>query len=305
MKYLVTGGAGFIGSNLVDELINRGHEVIVIDNLFSGKQENVNPKAQFYNLDICDFEKIKPVFEGVDYVFHLAAIPRVSLSVKDPVLTSKTNILGTVNVFKAGIDANVKRIVFYSSSAVYGDLKKMPMKENSPTEPVSPYGLHKLVGEQVAKLFVDLYKTQIVCLRFFNIYGPRIDFDSEYGLVIGKFLYLKSQNKPLTIFGDGEQTRGFCYVQDVADASILAMESDKLKGKEVINISSDKSFSVNQIAEAIGGEKVYLPARQGDPMHTKADTKLAKKLLNWEAKVSLEDGIKRTKEWLETYYSNR
>ena len=288
-----------MGSNLVDKLISQNHEVVVIDNLFSGKKENLNPKAKFYNLDICDFEKIKSVFLGIDYVFHLAAIPRVFFSVKDPVTTSKTNILGTVNVFKASADAGVKRVVFYSSSSVYGESTEDSFKETSPVNPISPYGLQKLVGEQTAKLFTNLYKIPIVCLRFFNIYGPRIDFDSDYGLVVGKFLYFKMHNKPLTIFGDGEQTRGFCYVEDVADASIKAMESDKLFGGEIINISAEESYSVNYIAEVIGGEKVYLPAREGDPKNTKADITLAKDLLGWQPETSLKEGIEKTKQWLE------
>ncbi len=300
MKYLVTGGAGFVGSNLVDELIKRNHEVVVIDNLSSGKKENLNPKARFHDLDIRDYAKIKPVFEGVDYVLHLAALPRVFYSVQNPVETSEINVMGTVNVFKAAADAKVKRVVFYSSSAVYGDQKEMPIKETAAKNPVSPYGLHKLVGEQFAKLFCELYKTPIVCLRFFNIYGPRIDFDSDYGLVVGKFLYFKLQNKPLTIFGTGEQTRGFCYVSDVVEATIMAAESEKLKGGEIINISGQESYSVNSIAKAIGGEVVYLPAREGDPMDTKADITLAKELLGWQAEVGIEEGIAKTKDWLET-----
>jgi len=301
MKYLVTGGAGFIGSNLVDRLVSQNHEVIVIDNLFSGKEENLNPKAKFYNLDVCDFEKIKPVFSGVDYVFHLAAMPRVFLSVKNPIETSKTNILGTINVFKAASESNVKRIVFYSSSAIYGNQKQTPLKETMAAFPMSPYALQKLVGEQTAKLFVDLYKIPIVCLRFFNVYGPRIDFDSDYGLVIGKFLHLKLQNKPLTIFGDGSQTRDFCYVDDAVEASIRAMENDKLKGGEIINISGEESYSVNYLAKVIGGETIHLPARDGDPIDARADTNLAKTILNWQPKTNLEDGIERTKQWLINY----
>ncbi|MCX6722096.1 MAG: NAD-dependent epimerase/dehydratase family protein [Candidatus Staskawiczbacteria bacterium] len=301
MKYLVTGGAGFIGSNLVDKLIEQNHEVVIIDNLSSGKKEDLNPKAKFYNLDICDFEKIKPIFSGIDYVFHLAAIPRVFFSVENPTETSKTNILGTINVFKAAAQAKVKRVVFYSSSAVYGDQKEKIFKESTPTNPVSPYGLQKLVGEQFAKLFLELYKIPIVCLRVFNVYGPRIDFDTDYGLVVGKFLYLKSQNKPLTIYGNGEQTRGFCYVGDLADVSIKAMESSSLKGGEIINISGENSYSVNHIAKIIGGKIIYLPKRDGDPENTKADVSLAKKLLDWSPKINLEDGIKKTSQWLDNY----
>lgn len=298
MKYLVTGGAGFVGSNLVDELINRGNQVVVIDNLSTGKKENLNSKAEFYNVDVCDFEKIKPLFNGVDYVFHLAALPRVAMSVEDPVKTSKVNVLGTINVFKASVDAGVKRVIFYSSSAVYGNGYEKPIKENFITEPVSPYGLHKLVGEHFAKLFLDLYKLPIVCLRFFNIYGPRIDFDSDYGLVVGKFLYARLNNKPLTIFGDGKQTRDFCYVADAVDVSIKAAESKNLKGGEVINISGDRYCSINEIAEIIGGEIIHLPARKGDPLHICADKSLSQKLLNWKPKVKLEEGIEKTKEWL-------
>jgi len=299
MKYIVTGGAGFIGSHLVDRLIKEGNEVRIIDNLFTGKKENLNKEAVFYNLDICDFDKIRPLFKGVDYVFHLAAIPRVPFSVEDPVSTSEVNIMGTINVFKAAIDANVKRIIFASSSAVYGDEKTLPFKENMSLAPVSPYGLQKLVGEQMAKLFVSLYKVPIVCLRYFNVYGPRVDFNSDYGLVVGKFLKLKSQNKPLTIFGDGEQTRGFCYVDDVVEANIKATGSKKLKGGEVINISDKESYSINDIAKLIGGEIQYFPKRTGDVLHTKADITLAKDLLDWQPRVSFTEGLQKTIQWYE------
>ena len=301
MKYIVTGGAGFIGSNLVDELISRGNEVIIIDNLSTGKIENLNPKAIFYNLDICDIEKIKPLFNGVDYVFHLAGLPRVLLSVKDPAETSKVNILGTINVFKSSAEAGVKKVVFYSSSAVYGNQTKMPIREDAEKKPISPYGLQKLTGELFANLFNELYKLPIISLRFFNVYGPRIDFDSDYGLVIGKFLYLKSQGNPLTIFGDGKQTRGFCYVSDAVNASIAVMENKHIKGGEIINISSQNSSSVNDVAKLISDKINYLPIRPGDPTNTMADISLAKKLLAWEPKVKLEEGIELTNKWLKNY----
>lgn len=303
MKYLVTGGAGFIGSNLVDKLVEKNHEVAIIDNLSTGKKENINPKADFYQLDICDFEKIKPLFQEVDYVFHLAAIPRVPLSIEDPVGTSKVNILGTINVFKVAIDAGVKRIVFASSSSVYGEQKELPLRENMAPNPVSPYGLQKLVGEQIAKLFVQLYKVPIVCLRYFNVYGPKIDFDSDYSLVLGKFLRLRAQGKPLTIFGDGEQTRAFCYIDDVIDANIKAVESEKIKGGEVINIGQEKSYSVNYLSRLIGGKVEYLPPRVGDPLHTQANITLAKNLLNWQPKVDIKDGVEVTKQWFQGKYA--
>jgi UDP-glucose 4-epimerase len=297
MKTLVTGGAGFIGSHLVDKLIEENNDVVVIDNLSTGKKENLNLKANFYNLDICDFNKISSLFKNVDFVFHLAAIPRVPVSVEDPVGTAKSNILGTVNVFKAASDAKVKRVIFASSSSIYGDQKKLPLKEDMRPGPISPYALQKLAGEQFAKLFSQLYGALIVSLRYFNCYGPRIDFDSDYGLVIGKFLNQRSQNKPLTIFGDGKQTRGFCYVDDITEANIKAARSGKIKGGEVINVSSEKSQSVNYLAKIIGGEVKYLPPRPGDPRHTEADITLAKKLLDWKPKIDFEEGLERTKDW--------
>ena len=296
-RVLVTGGAGFIGSHLVDKLIKEGHRVVVIDNLSTGKKENLNPEADFHSLDICDFNKINPLFKDIDFVFHLAAIPRVPISIEDPVGTAKSNILGTVNVFKAAIDTKVKRVIFASSSAIYGEQKILPFKENMEPNPVSPYALQKLTGEQFAVLFTKLYKIPIISLRYFNVYGPRIDFDSDYGLVIGKFLNQRARNKPLTIFGDGEQTRGFCYIDDVTDANIKTAQSEKIKGGEVINISSEESHTINYLAKVIGGEVKYLPPRPGDPYHTKADITLAKNLLDWEPKIGFEEGVKRTQNW--------
>lgn len=296
-KVLVTGGAGFIGSHLVDKLIQKGYQVTVIDNLSAGKKEYLNPKAKFYKLNICNYKKIKPLFKNIDFVFHLAAIPRVPFSVKDPVTTSQTNILGTVNVFKASCDHNVKRVISASSSSVYGDQKKLPLKESMPPKPISPYALQKLVGEQFAKLFGELYKTQIICLRYFNVYGPRIDPSSEYSLVLGKFLKQKRDKTPLTIFGNGKQTRAFCFIDDVVDANIRAAESKKIKGHEIINVGSKKSYSINYLAELIGGEKKYLPIRKGDLLHTKADITRAKRLLNWAPKMSFKQGVKKTQEW--------
>lgn len=298
-KCLVTGGAGFIGSHLADRLIEKNYKVAVIDNLFSGKKENISKKADFYKMDIREFEKIKPVFKGVDYVFHLAAIPRVPVSIKDPIETSSVNVLGAVNVFKAALDAKVKRIIFASSSSVYGEQKKMPLNENMIPNPLSPYALQKLTGEYFAKMFGTLYHLPIVCLRYFNVYGPRIDFDSDYSLVLGKFLRLKSQKEPLTIFGSGNQTRAFCYIDDVVDANIRAAESKKIKGGEVINIGSEKSYSINYLSRLIGGRVQHFPPRPGDPLNTRADIRKAKRLLGWEPKTDFDLGVKKTKDWFE------
>ena len=298
-KIIVTGGAGFIGSHLVDKLIEEGYEVIVIDNLSTGKKENINFKAVFYKKDICDFEEIKPLFDGADYVFHLAAIPRIPFSIKNPIKTSKVNILGTINVFKAALENKIKRVIFASSSSVYGNQEKLPFKEDMIPNPISPYSLQKFVGEKFAKLFTNLYDIPIVCLRYFNVYGPRINFDSDYTLVIGKFLKQKAENKSLTIYGDGEQTRGFCYVEDVVRANIKAMESKSIVGGEVINISSGKTQSINYLAELIGGSVKFLPIRKGDILHAKADISLANNLLNWQPEISFKDGLKRTQAWFQ------
>jgi len=298
-KVIVTGGAGFIGSHLVDKLIEEGHEVIVIDDLFAGKKENINSKAVFYKKDICDFEEIKPLFVGVDYVFHLAAIPRIPFSIKNPIKTSKVNILGTINVFKAASENKIKRVIFASSSSVYGNQDKLPLKEEMIPSPISPYSLQKFVGEKFAKLFTNLYDLPVICLRYFNVYGPRLDFDSDYSLVIGKFLKQNEEKKPLTIYGSGEQTRGFCYVGDVVRANIKAMECERLKGGEVINISSGQTQSINYLAELIGGLVKYLPVRKGDVLHTKADISLANDVLSWEPKISFQEGFERTMSWFQ------
>jgi len=297
MKILVTGGAGFIGSNLVDRLINEGYKVFVIDNLSGGKKENLNKKAIFYKDDIYHLNKILPLFKEIDYVFHLAANPRVVFSVENPIESHKFNVNGTLNVLYASYKNKVKRLIFASSSAVYGNIKKLPLKENTIPHPISPYGLHKLIGEFYCKLFSNLYNLETVCLRYFNVYGPRMDPEGPYALVIGKFLKLKKENKPLTIYGDGKQTRDFVYIDDVVLANILAMKSKKVGKGEVINICSGKNYSISYIAKLIGGKKVYLHPRKGEVRHTLGDNSLAKKLLNWQPKIDLEEGIKRCREY--------
>lgn len=303
-KIIVTGGAGFIGGHLVDRLIKEGHRVIVLDDLSGGKKENINSQAEFHEVDICDFDKISPLFEGVDCVFHEAAIPRVPVSIEDPIGTSEANIMGTISVLKAAKDNNVRRVIIASSSSVYGNQKELPLRESMIPGPISPYALQKHVDEQFAKMFTDLYKLPVVCLRYFNVYGTRIDPTSEYSLVLGKFLTLNNQNKPLTIFGDGEQTRGFCYVDDVVGANIKAMTSEKLKGGEIINIGSDKSHSVNYLASLISDRVEHLPVRVGDILHTNADVSLAKELLDWEPKIDFNQGIQIVKDWFKNNYNN-
>jgi len=302
MKFIVTGGAGFIGSHLVDKLLKTGARVVIIDNLSTGKKRNLNPKAKFLNMDILS-PRLGKVFlkERPQGVFHLAAVPSVPISLEDPVGTSDVNIIGTVNVFKAAKDVGTKRVVFASSSSVYGDQKKLPLRESMEPRPLSPYGLQKLAGEQFSRLFSVLYGLPVVCLRYFNVYGPRIDFDSDYSLVLGTFLKQHSQKKPLTIYGDGKQTRDFCYVQDVVAATEKAMTQKKIRGGEVLNIGSGSPNSVQELAQLIGGKMKYLAPRPGDVRHTKADTRRAKHILNWEPKVSFKEGVRLTQEWFQAH----
>ncbi|MBU1102871.1 NAD-dependent epimerase/dehydratase family protein [Patescibacteria group bacterium] len=292
-KCLVTGGAGFIGSNLVDELISRGYEVVIIDNLSTGKRENLNPKAEFHELDIRDLEKIKPLFEGVDYVFHTAALPRVQPSILDPITSHDVNVNGTLNVLKAAVDAKVKKVIYSASSSAYGNQEIMPLREDMPASPLSPYALHKHLGELYCRLFSKIYGLPTVSLRYFNIYGRRQSLEGAYALVIAIFIRQRINNEPITITGDGEQRRDFTGVKDVVEANILAAESDKVGQGEVINIGRGQNYSVNEIARFIGGPTVNIAARL-EPRETLADNSLARDLLGWEPKVNLP-------EWLEEY----
>jgi len=298
-KCIVTGGAGFIGSHLVDALVERGFDVVIIDNLSTGKKENLNPRARFHQEDIRDLEKIKPIFNGVDYVFHLAARPRVPYSVEFPHEAHTNNALGTLHVLIAARDVGVKKVIFSSSSSVYGDQDKLPLHEEMNPSPKSPYAFQKFIGEKYCQLFYQLYGLPSVSLRYFNVYGPRISFEGSYVLVIGKFLQQKLNNEPLTVEGDGEQTRDFTFVKDVVRANILAMESNKVGKGEVINIGAGNNHSVKKIAQLIGGEIVNLPPRMGDMLHTLADITKAKELLQWEPTVHIEEGINELKKWFE------
>src|SRR3990167_865266 len=288
-KIICFGGAGFIGSHLVDRLIELGHEALVMDNLSSGKMENVNPKAKFLNIDITKLKANEEVVGGVDYVFHLAAIPRVPYSVEHPVETHDANVTGTLNVLEFARRWDAKKVIFASSSSVYGD-NAPPQKEKMERRPISPYALHKSIGEQYMSLYDTLYGVLTLSLRFFNVYGKRSDPDSPYYLVIGKFLKAKKEGKPLTIFGTGEQSRDFTYITDVVDGLVKAMESSF--HNEVINLCNGKNTSINKVAELIGGEKEYLPARKGDVFMTLGSPNKAKKLLGWKGKVEIKEGIK-------------
>lgn len=290
MNVLVTGGAGFIGSNLVERLVAEGHQVSIIDNLSTGKRENLHKDAEFFELDIANLDTIKPVFENKDIVFHVAALPRLTRSIEDPAATFRSNVTGTLNVLLAARDGGVGRVVYSASSSAYGFQDKFPLAEDMPAKPLNPYGLSKYIGEELCREFTNFYRLDTISLRYFNVYGPRMDVEGEYSTVIGKFLRQKSEGKPLTIIGDGKQTRDFTNVSDVVEANILASQIAK-GGGEVINIGAGDNHSVQEIADLIGGEHVYVPERPGEVRDTLADISKAKRILGWEPKVSLREGI--------------
>lgn len=287
---IVTGGAGFIGSNLVDALLTKGYEVRIIDNLVAGKRENVAKEAVFFETDIRDEKALIPIFAGAHLVFHLAALPRVQYAIEHPVETHDVNVTGTMQVLSAAQQAGVSRVVLASSAAVYGDCEVMPLREDFRPDPVSPYALHKFIGEEYLKLFSKIYSLSTVSLRFFNVYGPRLDPEGAYALVVGRFLKMRREGKPLTIVGDGQNTRDYVHVSDVVRALIAAATSDKVGKGEVINVGTGRATSVNELAEYFGGEKTYVPARL-EPRASIADISKAKKLLGWEPHVVLKDGI--------------
>jgi len=297
MKYVVVGGAGFIGSNLVDKLIGNKNEVIIIDNFITGKKSNLNPKASVLELDISNIsnhDKIMHCMRGADTVFMLAAKARVQPSIENPIEYEINNTIGTLNILKCASDAKVRRFVYSASSSAYGDSKKLPLKENFEANPMSPYGAQKFYGEVMCKVFAKVYQIQTVSLRYFNVYGERQNIDGAYALVMGIFVHQRLNNQPMTINGDGEQRRDFTYVGDVVNANILASSSKNVGNGEVINIGNGDNRSVNQIAEMIGGPKIHLDPIL-EPNETLADNSLAKKLLNWEPTQNIEDWVRKYK----------
>ncbi len=297
MKCLVTGGAGFIGSHLVDELVEDGHEVVVIDNLSTGKKENINPKAKFYNIDICEMhiKGLCSMFEGVDVVFHTAAKARVQPSIQNPTEFNDVNVGGTLNMLQACVDYGVNRFVFSSSSSVYGETEDLPTSELSKTNPMSPYALQKLIGEQYCKLYTEIHDLETVCLRYFNVYGDRMSMDGAYKLVIPIFIEQKLNGKPMTIRGDGEQRRDFTYVGDVVDANIRAGFYEHPIWAKVYNVGNGDNRSVNQIADMIGGDRVNVEPVV-EPRETLAENINIKNQMNWKPTIKIEDWIKTYKE---------
>jgi len=291
---IVTGGCGFIGSHLADYLIKLNFEVVVIDNLSVGRRENIsqlneNSKFTFVDADISNYDLIEPIFRGADLVFHLAALADIVPSIENPTEYYKSNVNGTFNVLQACRKHKVKKIIYAGSSSCYGIPDEYPTKETAAIRPQYPYALTKNIGEQLVMHWCQLYNLPAISLRFFNVYGPRARTSGTYGAVFGVFLAQKLANKPYTVVGDGNQTRDFTFVSDVVSAIIAAAESD-LSG-EVINIGSNNTYSINRLVELLGGEITYIPKRPGEPDCTWADITKATQLLDWEPKVSLEEGV--------------
>ena len=304
MKAIVTGGAGFIGSHLVDQLLKNGHEVIVLDNFSTGRKENldhIKGRIQIVECDLSISGEWISYFNDVDFVFHLAALADIVPSIQHPKAYYDANVNGTFNVIQACNNSRIKKIVYAASSSCYGIPDNYPTSEKEEIRPQYPYALTKRLGEELVMHWSNVYKVPAVSTRFFNVYGTRSRTSGTYGAVFGVFLAQKLAGKPMTIVGDGNQTRDFTYVTDVAEALIAAANSD-VSGK-IYNIGSGKTVSVNRLVELLGGEKVHIPKRPGEPDCTFADIQLIKKDLNWSPKISIEVGVAKVVENIE-YWRN-
>jgi len=304
-KILVTGGCGFIGSHIVDKLLELGSEIIVLDDLSSGSLDNIKhcqDKIEFIEGDIRDQKLLDKVLEGVNYISHHAALRSVPKSVDNPFDYHDVNVTGTLNLYLKARDLGVKRIVYASSSSVYGERFDFPEKETDCPQPLSPYAASKLVGEYYGYIFSKLYGLEVVALRYFNVYGPRQSLENQYAVVVPKFITCLLNEESPPIYGDGNQERDFTYIDNVIEANILALIKPDLKG-QVLNISSGRSYSVNHLLDSLrkimGKETspVHLEPRPGDVRKTHADIQKAKKILGWQPKIDFSDGLKKTVEW--------
>ena len=306
MNFLVTGGAGFIGSHLCEKLILLGHHVTVIDNLSNGNIKNLNSiidnkRLIFVNIDITNLDNLKKHFKNIDIVFHLAALADIVPSIEKPQEYFSTNVTGTFNVLNLCKDFQIKKIIYAASSSCYGLATEIPTTENAKIQPQYPYALTKNLGEQLVRHWGQVYDLNYVSLRFFNVFGPRSRTSGTYGAVFGVFLAQKLANIPFTVVGDGEQKRDFTYVLDVVDSLISSIDN-KAKN-EVFNIGSGNCYSINYLIELIGGDKINIPKRPGEPDITFADIEKAKKILQWKPKISFEEGVKNILDNI-TYWSD-
>ena len=304
-RFLVTGGAGFIGSNIVLRLVADGQSVRVLDNLATGRRENLADavgKFEFVEADIAELDAIRPAFEGVQYVLHQAALPSVPRSVRDPAATTTANVTGTLNMLIAARDAEVKRVVVASSSSVYGKEPRLPKQEDMRPQPISPYAASKLANEAYAAAFCEVYGLETVCLRYFNVFGPRQDPTSQYAAVIPLFIKAMLRGERPTIYGDGEQSRDFTFVANVVDANLLAAQARDAPGR-VLNIACGSRTTVNDLVRTLNLilrtqiEPIYADPRPGDVKHSLADISAAREVLGYEPKTDFETGLAQTVEW--------
>ena len=294
MKSIVTGGAGFIGSHLVDRLVKMGHKVTVLDNFSTGRKSNLSHHAEknviIVKVDISENRKLDKYFKGVHYVFHLAGIADIVPSIENPHKYFKYNVIGTENIIKATNNQKIKKFIYAASASCYGFPKKFPTKENEKIKPMYPYSFVKWQAEELVMHWAKIFDFPAISLRFFNAYGPRSRTTGAYGAVFGVFFAQKLANKPLTIVGNGNQTRDFIHVYDLVSAIIKAAQSKKIG--EIYNVGSGKEVTVNKIAKIIGGKKIHIPKRPGEPDRSLADVSKIKKDLNWKPKIKIEKGVK-------------
>ncbi len=305
-SFLVTGGAGFVGSNICHQLAALGHEVRVLDNLSTGKRENIaeiEQDIEFIEGDIRDLETVKQAVEGIDYVLHQAALPSVPRSISDPLGSNANNIDGTLNVLVAARDAGVKRLVYAASSSAYGNNPTLPKVETLPPGPLSPYAVNKYTGELYCRVFTSIYQLETISLRYFNVFGPRQNPASQYAAVIPKFITLIKDKKPPTIYGDGEQSRDFTFIDNVVAANIKAACAPPEACGQVFNIACGQRYTLNELVAKLNLlmeselKPLYLEPRPGDVKHSLADIAAAKKFLGYEVKADLETGLEKTIAW--------
>jgi nucleoside-diphosphate-sugar epimerase len=310
MRYLVTGGAGFIGSHIAEELVHRGHSVAVLDDLSSGKEANLAHlagKVELRKGSVCDWETVASACRGADYVIHLAARTSVPRSVLEPIETNLVNVDGTLHVLIAARDAKVKRVVFAASSSAYGETPALPKTESMEPAPISPYGVTKLVGELYAQVCGRVYGLENVSLRYFNVFGPRQDPTSQYSGVLSRFITALLDGQQPCVFGDGQQSRDFTYVANVVDATLRACEAPGASGR-VFNVGTGERFTLNETLRLLGkisgknAQAKYDPPRTGDILHSQADISLARKILGYQPSVAFAEGLKRTWEWYARTY---
>ena len=294
IKSIVTGGAGFVGSNLTEHLLKIGHKVVVLDNFISGKKKNLpnhNKNLKIIKIDISSSKNLDKYFIKADYVFHLAGLAEIIPSIKNPKKYFINNVIGTLNVVEAAKKVKIKKLIYAASSSCYGSPKKFPTSEKDKIDIKHPYGLTKFLGEEIVLKYASIFKMPNISFRFFNVYGPRLNVSGQYSAVFGNFLKQKSSNKPLTIVGDGKQTRDFIHVEDLIKAFIKVAKS-KLENK-IYNLGSGKETSINNIADLFGGKKTFIPKRLNEPRRSLANILKIKKDINWRPVITIQEGVKR------------